>query len=300
MRHSAGVYIDPFNCRLLTRQQAVGLIIDVIGPQLATADYTDQQMLYKELEEQYLTAPASLKTIFQRMLNNILSYSKRSPTLGAAGEEHMVSLLSLSILFDETNYKERLSKLEMLVSVGDVESVAEEVDYIKKHFREITEFYNANALTRFIAQIERVSEEIAKQYQDVDPTKKPLSKHRTNEIKYRVGDVMRHKRYGYRGVIFGYDPHCALSSEWQRQMRVAELPNGATQPFYNVLVTNDRERHNQTTYVAQENIQLLGVDDGDDQGLELNHDEIGRYFESFDREQYRYLPNEYTRHLYPE
>ncbi len=288
LRHSSGVFVDPFNGKLLNRQQAVQLVIDAIGPQLATAENGDREVLYKELE--YLTIAAPMKAIFQRMLNNILFNSKRQAN--QISEDHMVSLLSLSLLFDETNYKNRLSKLEMLVQTGDVNQVAAEIQYIEENFTEIAEFYNTNALAKFIGQIKRVSEEIFKQYNEVDPATKPLQKACTPEIQYRIGQIIRHKRYHYRGVIFGYDPHCALSNEWQRQMRIEELPNGSKQPFYNVLV-DERDRHHQTTYVAQENIQLVGKED------EIRHEEVGRYFGRFNRDEGCYVPNEYSQHLYP-
>lgn len=43
-------------------------------------------------------------------------------------------------------------------------------------------------------------------------------------LKYKVGDVLRHKRYQYRGVIVGWDPECQAGEEWIEQMRVDRLP----------------------------------------------------------------------------
>jgi F-box protein 21 len=55
-------------------------------------------------------------------------------------------------------------------------------------------------------------------------------------VTYRVGLVMHHKRYDYICVIYGWDPVCRMSKEWQNQMGVHLLPNKHKQPFYNVLV----------------------------------------------------------------
>jgi hypothetical protein len=40
------------------------------------------------------------------------------------------------------------------------------------------------------------------------------------EVLFRVGQVIRHKRYGYIGVISGWDPECNATQEWQDMMRV--------------------------------------------------------------------------------
>jgi hemimethylated DNA binding protein len=300
-------YIDPFNNQLLNRNQAIELIISAIGPQLGiNTTQNDKQLLYREFEAEYLSTPAPLKSIFQRMLNNILSYSRRTPMRGIAAEEHVLSLLSLSLLLDESNHKDRLSRLEMLVGMGDIEAIFKEVKYIKEHFDEIRILYNANALNRFLDQIERVAIEIAKQRLKCNATERPAQKRRLqpDSIIFKVGDIIRHKRYGYRGVIFGHDPICGLGEDWQRQMRVDELPHGANQPFYNVMV-DDRDRPNQVTYVAQENIQCLSIqmddqEEVDTRGGEIQHDEIGKYFSKFDAQNFRYIPNEFTKYQYPD
>ena len=42
-----------------------------------------------------------------------------------------------------------------------------------------------------------------------------------------VGTIIRHRRYGYRGVVYGYDPCCMASEAWQQRMNVAGLESGA-------------------------------------------------------------------------
>ncbi|CAI5494856.1 unnamed protein product [Closterium sp. Naga37s-1] len=54
-------------------------------------------------------------------------------------------------------------------------------------------------------------------------------------IMYRVGDVIVHRRYGYRGVVYGHDPECSAPSSWQDAMKVDLLTHGRSQPFYHVL-----------------------------------------------------------------
>lgn len=55
---------------------------------------------------------------------------------------------------------------------------------------------------------------------------------RTARIRYRVGQVFRHKRYSYLGVITGWDARCEQSREWQTEMGIAQLPGGDAQPYY--------------------------------------------------------------------
>ena len=50
-------------------------------------------------------------------------------------------------------------------------------------------------------------------------------------IKFKVGDVIRHARYHYRGVIYGWDPECTADEEWMQQMRIDSLPGMQTYAF---------------------------------------------------------------------
>ena len=43
-------------------------------------------------------------------------------------------------------------------------------------------------------------------------------------VQFKVGDVIRHRRYHYRGVIYGWDPECKAEEEWMQQMRIDQLP----------------------------------------------------------------------------
>ncbi|KAI9822357.1 MAG: hypothetical protein M1827_000076 [Pycnora praestabilis] len=71
------------------------------------------------------------------------------------------------------------------------------------------------------------------------------------QIKYKVGQVFKHKRYNYQAVITGWDVECGAAEQWMRQMRVDELSGGRHQSFYHVLVEDKSVR-----YVAEENIEI--------------------------------------------
>lgn len=63
----------------------------------------------------------------------------------------------------------------------------------------------------------------------------PRSKGAEKDVRYRVGQVFQHKRYGYDGFIVGWDYKCSADDGWIERMRVDQLPNGREQPFYNVV-----------------------------------------------------------------
>jgi F-box protein 21 len=54
-------------------------------------------------------------------------------------------------------------------------------------------------------------------------------------VKYRVGDVFKHRRYGYEGVVVGWDTCCDAGETWINQMGVDRMDGGRSQSFYHVL-----------------------------------------------------------------
>ena len=61
---------------------------------------------------------------------------------------------------------------------------------------------------------------------------------RTSErgnIKYKIGQVFRHRRYAYEGIITGWDTECGAGEQWMQRMGVDLLPAGRHQSFYHVL-----------------------------------------------------------------
>jgi F-box protein 21 len=54
-------------------------------------------------------------------------------------------------------------------------------------------------------------------------------------VKYKVGQVFRHKRYSYTAVITGWDIECGMNSDWMAHNQVDELSRGRYQSFYHAL-----------------------------------------------------------------
>lgn len=54
-------------------------------------------------------------------------------------------------------------------------------------------------------------------------------------VKYKVGQVFRHKRYNYLAVITGWDVECGMTSDWMEENNVDPLSKGRHQSFYHAL-----------------------------------------------------------------
>jgi len=106
---------------------------------------------------------------------------------------------------------------------------------------------------------------------------------------YRVGQVVKHKKWGYHGVIMGWDNKARTPDEWLKEMH-GENTHWRDQPNYAVLVdTRDRPAP-QMTYVPQENIEVI-------KNKKILHPRVDDYFENYDGAQY--LPRPWLRALYP-
>ena len=94
--------------------------------------------------------------------------------------------------------------------------------------------------------------------------------------RFGIGDVVRHKIFDFRGVIFDVDPEFANSEEWYEAIPEALRPS-REQPFYHLLAENA-----ESSYVAYVSQQNLVVDDSDEP---IDHPAIPTMF---DREDGRY------------
>jgi heat shock protein HspQ len=99
----------------------------------------------------------------------------------------------------------------------------------------------------------------------------------TSEPEFAAGDVVRHRRYGYRGVVVAVDAWCRADPQWY--LSNATQPD-REQPWYHVLVDSSE----QVTYPAEENLVA------DRSGLPIRHRWLSRFFCAF--EDGRYIRNE--------
>lgn len=65
--------------------------------------------------------------------------------------------------------------------------------------------------------------------------KAPYRRSQDKHVEYKIGQHFQHRRYGYTGIVIGWDFKCEATAQWVHQMRVDDLPRGQAQPFYNVM-----------------------------------------------------------------
>ena len=113
---------------------------------------------------------------------------------------------------------------------------------------------------------------------------------RPPNVQYRIGQVIKHKVWGYRGVIIGWDPKCRAPEEWIKQMHREDKPEWRNMPNYSILVDTRDRLTPQVTYVPEENLEVIS-------NMKIMHPGIEDYFEGFDGAQY--LPRPWMKVVYP-
>lgn len=97
--------------------------------------------------------------------------------------------------------------------------------------------------------------------------------------KFQIGQIVRHRIYPFRGVIFDVDPVFSNTEEWLMSIPEEVRPR-RDQPFYHLLAENA-----QTTYIAYVSEQNLLPDDS---GKPVSHPQVNELFAGMERG--RYLP----------
>ncbi len=90
------------------------------------------------------------------------------------------------------------------------------------------------------------------------------------EARYAIGQVVKHRLYPFRGVVFDVDPEFANSDEWYESIPPAIRPR-KDQPFYHLLAENEQSEY--VAYVSEQNLLP------DDSGEPLRHARIQEMFE---------------------
>ncbi len=93
--------------------------------------------------------------------------------------------------------------------------------------------------------------------------------------RYAPGQIVRHKIYGYRGLIYDVDGRFSESDEWREKIEAFQPVDDM--PWYHVLV--DGEAH--TTYVAEENLERAT---GVDSKPEFDHPLLTDFFQKIGRD----------------
>ncbi len=69
--------------------------------------------------------------------------------------------------------------------------------------------------------------------------------------KFSIGQVVRHRLFPFRGIIFDVDPQFANSEEWYRAIP-AEVRPSKDQPFYHLLAENSDTEY--IAYISEQNL----------------------------------------------
>ena len=90
--------------------------------------------------------------------------------------------------------------------------------------------------------------------------------------KYALGQVVRHKKHPFRGVIFDVDPEFSNTEEWYHSIPEDSRPS-REQPFYHLLAENDQSYY--VAYVSEQNLVA------DYSGEPVDHPDIPDLFGPF-------------------
>ena len=81
---------------------------------------------------------------------------------------------------------------------------------------------------------------------------------KSREAKFGIGQVVKHRRYAFRGIVYDVDPEFANTEEWWEAIPEDVRPR-KDQPFYHLYAENA-----ETEYVAYVSEQNLLVDESGD------------------------------------
>ena len=108
---------------------------------------------------------------------------------------------------------------------------------------------------------------------------------KTRVAKYQIGEVVKHRLYPFRGVVFDVDPTFSNTEEWYASIPEEIRPN-RDQPFYHLFAENAESEY--IAYVSEQNLVP------DTSGDPVRHPQVAEVFET--DEHGRYHPRATLRH----
>jgi heat shock protein HspQ len=101
---------------------------------------------------------------------------------------------------------------------------------------------------------------------------------KASSAKFAIGQVVRHRVFDFRGLIFDVDPEFDNTEEWWLSIPEEVRPR-KDQPFYHLFAENAETEY--IAYVSEQNLLP------DDTGQPVGHPQASLIFEGFDEGQYR-------------
>jgi len=98
-----------------------------------------------------------------------------------------------------------------------------------------------------------------------------------SHARFAIGEVVRHRLFEFRGVVFDVDPVFANTEEWYEAIPEDVRPN-KDQPFYHLLAENADS--NYVAYVSQQNLEH------DDSDEPVDHPALSGLFDGYTEGRY--------------
>jgi heat shock protein HspQ len=89
------------------------------------------------------------------------------------------------------------------------------------------------------------------------------------DARFRIGQVVRHRLYPFRGVVFDVDPTFSNTEEWWLSIPEDRRPH-KDQPYYHLLAENDSSTY--VAYVSEQNLLP------DETGEPVRHPQVKEIF----------------------
>ncbi|NXG35057.1 FBX21 protein, partial [Dromaius novaehollandiae] len=110
-------------------------------------------------------------------------------------------------------------------------------------------------------------------------------------IQFSVGQVIVHKRFGYSGVIVGWDVKAKAPEEWLQHKYPPAKQDLKDTPHYRILINKANGFGKSTAYIPEEEITII-------MGLEVvHHPDMKAYFSGYDGSKYVMQP--WLKKIYP-
>jgi len=101
---------------------------------------------------------------------------------------------------------------------------------------------------------------------------------KTRKAKFTLGQVVKHRLYSFRGVVFDIDPEFANTEEWWQSIP-AEIRPRKNQPYYHLFAENEESEY--IAYVSEQNLLP------DTSGVPVRHPQVAEVFERDENGSYR-------------
>lgn len=97
------------------------------------------------------------------------------------------------------------------------------------------------------------------------------------QAKYHLGQILRHRKHPFRGVVFDVDAMFSNTEEWYDAIPEESRPD-KDQPFYHLLAENDQSYY--VAYVSEQNLVP------DETGEPVDHPDLPDLFGDFEDGRY--------------